>query len=155
MSLANCITHCKVIDVSYSSEMPLSRQTWGKKYNIPPPSPPHIPLPWKSGHFCPNNRSLRKTGKYVVRLIIGFLWLITAVAFSIYKYINIAFKKLYEKIIWNHNMVALREWSRCLRNIAMRDYQESKTTRQTRTQTDGWTDAGQSDPYVTLCFVGN
>ena len=46
-----------------------------------------------------------------------------------------------------------------LRNIAMRDYQESVTTRQTdrRTdgQTDGQTDAGQSDPYVPLCFTGN
>ena len=34
-----------------------------------------------------------------------------------------------------------------LRNIAMRDYQESVTTRQT--------DAGQSDPYVPLCFAGD
>ena len=34
-----------------------------------------------------------------------------------------------------------------LQNIAMRDYQESVTTRQT--------DAGQSDPYVPLCFAGN
>ena len=42
-----------------------------------------------------------------------------------------------------------------LRNIAMRDYQESVTTRQTHGQTDGQTDAGQSDPYVPLCFAGN
>ena len=32
-------------------------------------------------------------------------------------------------------------------NIAMRDYQESVTT--------GQTDAGQSDPYVLLCFAGD
>ena len=46
-----------------------------------------------------------------------------------------------------------------LRNIAMRDYQESVTTgqtdRQTDRQTDGQTDAGQSDPYVPLCFAGD
>ena len=34
-----------------------------------------------------------------------------------------------------------------LRNIAMRDYQESATTRQT--------DARQCDPYVPLCFTGD
>ena len=38
-----------------------------------------------------------------------------------------------------------------LRNIAMPDYQESVTTG----QTDGQTDAGQSDPYVPLCFAGD
>ena len=38
-----------------------------------------------------------------------------------------------------------------LRNIAMRDYQESVTTGQTH----GQTDAGQSDPYVLLCFAGD
>ena len=38
-----------------------------------------------------------------------------------------------------------------LRNIAMCDYQESVTTR----QTDGQTDAGQSDPYVPLRFAGD
>ena len=32
-------------------------------------------------------------------------------------------------------------------NIALRDYQESVTT--------GQTDAGQSDPYVPLCFAGD
>ena len=42
-----------------------------------------------------------------------------------------------------------------LRNIAMRDYQESVTTGQTDRQTDGQTDAGQSDPYVPLCFAGD
>ena len=36
-------------------------------------------------------------------------------------------------------------------NIAMCDYQESKTTG----QTDGQTDAEQSDPYVPLCFAGD
>ena len=36
-----------------------------------------------------------------------------------------------------------------LRNIAMRDYQESVTTGQTQT------DAGQSDTYVPLCFAGD
>ena len=42
-----------------------------------------------------------------------------------------------------------------LRNIAMGDYQESVTTGKTHThiQTDGQTDAGQSDPYVPLCFA--
>ena len=34
-----------------------------------------------------------------------------------------------------------------LRNIAMRDYQESVTT------ADRQTGAGQSDPYVPLCFA--
>ena len=38
-----------------------------------------------------------------------------------------------------------------LRNTTMRDYQESVTTG----QTDGQTDAGQSDPYVMLCFAGD
>ena len=38
-----------------------------------------------------------------------------------------------------------------LRNIAMRDYQESVTTR----QMDRQTDAGHSDPYVLLCFAGD
>ena len=33
----------------------------------------------------------------------------------------------------------------------MREYQESVTTG----QTDGQTDAGQSDPYVPLCFAGD
>ena len=33
----------------------------------------------------------------------------------------------------------------------MRDYQESVTTR----QTDRQTDAGQSGPYVPLCFAGD
>ena len=42
-----------------------------------------------------------------------------------------------------------------LRNIAMRDYQDSVTTGQTHTRTDGQTDAGQSDPYVPLCFPGD
>ena len=36
-----------------------------------------------------------------------------------------------------------------LRNIAMRDYQESVTSG----QTDRWKDARQSDPYVPLCFA--
>ena len=43
--------------------------------------------------------------------------------------------------------------------MAMRDYQESVTTGQTDTwtdrHTDGQTDAGQSDPYVPLCFAGD
>ena len=38
-----------------------------------------------------------------------------------------------------------------LQNIAMHDYQESVTTG----QTDGQTDAGQSDPYVPLCLAGD
>ena len=40
-----------------------------------------------------------------------------------------------------------------LRNIAMRDYQESVTTGQPDGRTE--TDAGQSDPYVPLCFAGD
>ena len=42
-----------------------------------------------------------------------------------------------------------------LRNIAMHDYQESVTIEQTNRQTDGETDAGQSEPYVPLCFAGD
>ena len=37
----------------------------------------------------------------------------------------------------------------------MRDYQESVTTGQTDTHKYTQTDAGQSDPYVLLCFAGN
>ena len=44
---------------------------------------------------------------------------------------------------WQHS----KECMRRLRNIAMCDYEESVTT--------GQTDAGQSDPYVPLCFAGN
>ena len=40
-------------------------------------------------------------------------------------------------------------------NIAMHDYQESVTTGQTCRRTDGWTDTGQSDPCLPLCFAGN
>ena len=39
-----------------------------------------------------------------------------------------------------------------LRNISMRDYQESVTT---DTRTDGQTDTAQRDPYVSLCFAGD
>ena len=35
-----------------------------------------------------------------------------------------------------------------LRNIAQRDYRTDR-------HTDGQTDAGQSDPYVPLCFAGD
>ena len=46
-----------------------------------------------------------------------------------------------------------------LQNIAMPDYHESVTIRQTDTltdrQTDGQTDTRQSDPYVPLCFAGD
>ena len=38
-----------------------------------------------------------------------------------------------------------------LQNITLRDYQESVNTGQTH----GQTDAGQSDPYVPLCFAGD
>ena len=37
----------------------------------------------------------------------------------------------------------------------MRDYQENVPTGQTDRQTHGRTDAGQSDPYVSLCFTGD
>ena len=40
-----------------------------------------------------------------------------------------------------------------LQNKDLRDYQESVTTGQTGGRTDGQTDAGQSDPYVPLCFA--
>ena len=39
----------------------------------------------------------------------------------------------------------------CLRNIAIRDYQQSVTDG----QTDAQTDDGQSDWYVPLCFAGD
>ena len=44
-----------------------------------------------------------------------------------------------------------------LRNIAMRDYQDYRTDIHIHTdgRTDGQTDAGQSDPYVPLCFAGD
>ena len=42
-----------------------------------------------------------------------------------------------------------------MRNVAMRDYQESLSTGQTHTRKDGQTDAGQSDPYVPLCSAGD
>ena len=46
-----------------------------------------------------------------------------------------------------------------LRNVAMREYQESVTTgqtdRQTVGRTDRQTDTGQIDPYVPLCFAGD
>ena len=44
-----------------------------------------------------------------------------------------------------------------LRNIDMRDYQESVTIGQTdrQTHTHTQTDARQSDPYVPLCFAGD
>ena len=40
---------------------------------------------------------------------------------------------------------------RRLRNIAMRDYQESVTTRQTRGRTDGWTDRQTHDKVIPMC----
>ena len=42
-----------------------------------------------------------------------------------------------------------------LQNIAMCDYQESMTAGQTHRRMDRQTDAGQSDPYVPLCFPGD
>ena len=49
---------------------------------------------------------------------------------------------------WQHS----EECTCRLRNIAMLDYQESVTSGQTdRSQAD----AGQSDPYVPLCFAGD
>ena len=53
--------------------------------------------------------------------------------------------------MWQHSEECMCR----LRNIAMRDYQESVTTRQTHRRTDRHTDAGQSDPYVPLCFAGD
>ena len=45
-------------------------------------------------------------------------------------------------------MAAFRGMHVSPQNIAMGDFQESVTIR----QTDRWTDAGQSDPYMLLCF---
>ena len=64
--------------------------------------------------------------------------------------------QLTEKILqqtpeWQHS----KECMCHLQNIAMCDYQESVTTGQTHKQTDAHTDAGQSDPYVPLCFTGD
>ena len=42
-----------------------------------------------------------------------------------------------------------------LRNIAMRDYQESVTTGQTDGRKDRQTDPGQSEPHVPLHFAGD
>ena len=43
-----------------------------------------------------------------------------------------------------------------MRNIIMRDYQEIVTTRnRTDRHTDARTDAGQSDSYVLLYFLGD
>ena len=42
---------------------------------------------------------------------------------------------------------------RHMRKTAMRDYEESVTTRQTNTRTDRQTDAGKSNIYVPLCFA--
>ena len=49
--------------------------------------------------------------------------------------------------LWQHSEECMCR----LRNIAMHDNQESVTTG----QTDGQTDAGQSDPYLPLCFAGD
>ena len=57
---------------------------------------------------------------------------------------------LYIKRYWQHS----EECMSGLRNIAMRDYQGKRDYR-TDTHTDGRTDAGQSDPYVPLCFAGD
>ena len=60
MSLTNCITHWKVIDVSYSSEMPLSRQTWWKKVKHPPPPSP-FPLTMEILSFLPRQQIPQKS----------------------------------------------------------------------------------------------
>ena len=56
-------------------------------------------------------------------------------------------------------VAAFRGMHVSLRNIAMPDYRESVTTGQTHTRTDRQTDrqidAGQSDPFVLLCFAGD
>ena len=51
---------------------------------------------------------------------------------------------------WQHS----EECMCCLRNIAMRDYQESMTTGQTDTHTHKQTDFRLSNPYMPLCFAG-
>ena len=58
---------------------------------------------------------------------------------------------MYHAHLHKHIVAAFRGMYVVLRKIAMRDYQESVTTGQTHTQTD----AGQSDPYVPLCFASN
>ena len=42
-----------------------------------------------------------------------------------------------------------------LYGVHKRDYQESVTIGQTDARTHTQTDAGQSDPYVPLCFAGD
>ena len=42
-----------------------------------------------------------------------------------------------------------------LYGVHKRDYQESVTIGQTDARTHTHTDAGQSDPYVPLCFAGD
>ena len=42
-----------------------------------------------------------------------------------------------------------------LYDVHKRDYQESVTIGQTGARTHTQTDAGQSDPYVPLCFAGD
>ena len=42
-----------------------------------------------------------------------------------------------------------------LYGVHKRDYQESVTIAQTDARTHTQTDAGQSDPYVPLCFAGD
>ena len=42
-----------------------------------------------------------------------------------------------------------------LYGVHKRDYQESVTIEQTDARTHTQTDAGQSDPYVPLCFAGD
>ena len=46
----------------------------------------------------------------------------------------------------SYNVITINvSYPSCIRNIAMRDYQDSVTE----------TDAGQSDPNVPLCFAGH
>ena len=57
----------------------------------------------------------------------------------------------YNTTHWQHSEECMCR----LRNIAMRDYQESVAIGQTDRQTDRQPDAGQSDPYWPLCFAGD
>ena len=53
---------------------------------------------------------------------------------------------------WQNIVTAFRELH-VSTAIAMHDYPESVTTGQTDRQIHGQTDAGQSDPYLPLCFA--
>ena len=67
---------------------------------------------------------------------------------SHFEFVNLSFRvNIYQWTKWQHS----KECMCRLQNIAMHDFQESVTTGQTH----GRTNAGQSYPYVPLCFAGD